>query len=171
SRGEFLQVKELQRQGRIQAFGEADYSAGSHTAMWLEAEVERICDAIVRTQQRALVDRIGPPARHIAEDRRSSADLERPEQAIEELAAAKPRQHRRPGTRKAGTGRIKPTVERAMKSKPAVRESPPDEVPLPERLTLVRADTDEPAEPGPAEPTPRSIRGLRRLSGRSGSLS
>ncbi|MDQ3448031.1 MAG: haloacid dehalogenase-like hydrolase, partial [Chloroflexota bacterium] len=42
SRGEFLQVKELQRQGRIQAFGEADYSAGSHTAMWLEAEVERI---------------------------------------------------------------------------------------------------------------------------------
>ncbi len=143
SRGEFLQIKELQRQGRIQAFGEADYSAGSHTALWLETEVERICDTIVRTQQRALADRIGPPARHIADDRRlASGDLEAPEQAAEGLAA----------------GRRPVEAKRVTRAEPQ-RETRPSEVPLAERLTLVR-DEEATSEPGPAEPMPRAVRGL-----------
>ncbi len=166
SRGEFLQIKELQRQGRIQAFGEADYSAGSHTALWLETEVERICDTIVRTQQRALVDRIGPPARHIADEDRSLAagDLEAPEQAAEGLASARSRP-RRPKTKAAPTRSERGTapVKRPTTVRPDLGDRPP-EVSLAERLTLVRAeqpaDDDVKAEPGPAEPMPRSLRGV-----------
>jgi len=161
SRGEFLQIKELQRQGRIQAFSEADYSAGSHTALWLETEVERICDAIVRTQQRALADRIGPPARHIADDRRlASGDLEAPEQAAEELAAAAPRPRRRAAQGSSTrSGRRPVEAKRVTRAEPQ-RETRPSEVPLAERLTLVRGDEEATSEPGPAEPMPRAVRGL-----------
>src|SRR5690606_32240971 len=35
SHREFSQAARLLEQGRVDAFGEADYSDGSHTAMWL----------------------------------------------------------------------------------------------------------------------------------------
>ncbi|MBA3307883.1 MAG: haloacid dehalogenase-like hydrolase [Chloroflexi bacterium] len=174
SRGEFLQIKELARQGRIQAFGDADYSVGSHTALWLETEVERICDGIVQTQQRALVDRIGAPARHIADDRRPPAgDLDAPEQATEELAVAKSRPGRRAAARSSARSRRGAPAKAESNEKPD-HDSRPPEVPLAERLTLVRGrsgaeadgadasqpSVDAPSEPGPAEPMPRSIRGV-----------
>lgn len=172
SRAEFLQIKELQRQGRIQAFGEADYSAGSHTALWLETEVERICDAIVRNQQRALVDRVGPPARHLAEDRRpTTGDVDAPEQAAEELAGAVAPKRRRAAPRrtKKGGPATPPRDASAQKTGAATRSIT---VPLAERLTLVRGQTprdtddadrsdrapDVPSGLGPAEPMPRSVR-------------
>jgi hypothetical protein len=174
SRAEFLQIKELQRQGRIQAFGEADYSVGSHTALWLETEVERICDAIVRNQQRALVDRIGPPARHLTDDRRlTTGDIDAPEQAADELDGAVARERKRTTTarptRKSGSGASGPRAS-APKS---VGATPPVTAPLVERLKLVRGQTpadtgagrgsertpDAPAEAGPSEPMPRSISG------------
>lgn len=65
SEQEFEQVNELQQQGRIQAFGEADYREGSHTSMWLRTAVRRIADRIVEERRRALGERTGPAPRHL----------------------------------------------------------------------------------------------------------
>jgi hypothetical protein len=61
----FRQVNELQRQGRVNAFGEADYSPGSHTSLWLETEIERIADRIVEARRSELRNQVGKPARHL----------------------------------------------------------------------------------------------------------
>lgn len=166
SRREFRQIKELQRQGRIQAFGEADYSPGSHTALWLETEVERICDTIVRTQQRALVDRIGSPARHLGDDDRpvASADPEPPEQAAEELAAAAPGRRRRSPRKPVAASPRRAASKKGTRGAQPQREDRPAKTSPPGPLTLVRdgssADAEVVTEPGPAEPMPRSLRGL-----------
>jgi len=65
SPNELGQAARLQEQGRVDAFGEADYSDGSHTAMWLTHAVETIAERIVRDRAEALSDRMGPPPRHV----------------------------------------------------------------------------------------------------------
>jgi hypothetical protein len=65
SPGEFAQASRLLQQGRIEAFGEADYSDSSHTAMWLTLAAEGIAGRIVRDRERALSERLGSPPRHI----------------------------------------------------------------------------------------------------------
>jgi hypothetical protein len=64
SEREFEQANRLLEQGRVDAFGEADYSDGSHTAMWLKHAAESIADRIVRHRQEALSERMGLPPRH-----------------------------------------------------------------------------------------------------------
>src|SRR4029077_11271593 len=41
---EFQKAYDLQKQQRVEAFGEADYSEGSHTAMWITKAVEDIAE-------------------------------------------------------------------------------------------------------------------------------
>ncbi|RMH01005.1 MAG: haloacid dehalogenase-like hydrolase [Planctomycetota bacterium] len=65
SEAEFMQVNELQRQGRIHAFGEADYRPESHTSMWLRTAVRQIADRIVERHRRAVADRTGRAPTHI----------------------------------------------------------------------------------------------------------
>ena len=65
SPGEFAQASRLLQQGRIEAFGEADYSDSSHTAMWLTLAAEGIAGRIVRDRERTLSERLGSPPRHI----------------------------------------------------------------------------------------------------------
>lgn len=65
SEAEFAQVNELQRQGRIHAFGEADYGERSHTSMWLRTAVRQIADAIVERHRRAVADRTGRAPTHL----------------------------------------------------------------------------------------------------------
>ncbi len=65
SEAEFEQVNGLQRHGRIQAFGEADYSPHSHTSMWLRTAVRQIADNIVERHRRAVADRTGRAPTHI----------------------------------------------------------------------------------------------------------
>ncbi|MBX5467978.1 MAG: haloacid dehalogenase-like hydrolase [Firmicutes bacterium] len=62
---EFHQNYELQRQGRVQGFGPADYRPGSHTALWIEHSVELIADAIVDRLEQRLFSHVGLPPRHI----------------------------------------------------------------------------------------------------------
>lgn len=62
---EFRQVNELQRQGRIQSFGPADYRPGSQTHMWLGNAVREIADRIIRERESALGARVGRPPRHL----------------------------------------------------------------------------------------------------------
>jgi hypothetical protein len=68
SQAEFEQAARLLEQDRVDAFGEADYSEGSHTAMWLTHAVEGIARRIVRDREETLNERVGLPPRHVAED-------------------------------------------------------------------------------------------------------
>jgi len=65
SRAEFCQVNNLQKQSRVHSFGEADYTEGSQTAMWIKNAVDEIAEQIVVNRERALGDKIGKPPRHI----------------------------------------------------------------------------------------------------------
>lgn len=62
---EFVQVNNLQKQGRVHSFGEANYAEGSHTYMWILNAVEEIARRIVRDRERALDDTVDPPPEHI----------------------------------------------------------------------------------------------------------
>lgn len=62
---EFSQVNNLQKQGRVQSFGEANYKEGSQTAMWLKNAVVEIAGQIVKDRETALGERVGKPPRHL----------------------------------------------------------------------------------------------------------
>lgn len=63
----FQQAARLLEQDRVDAFGEANYSESSHTAMWLTHAAERIADRIVAHREEALSDRVGLPPTHVAD--------------------------------------------------------------------------------------------------------
>ncbi len=67
SETEFEQAARLLEQDRVDAFGEADYSESSHTAMWLIHAAEGIANRIVRDRDEALSERVGLPPRHVTE--------------------------------------------------------------------------------------------------------
>jgi hypothetical protein len=64
---EFLQAKSLLEQSRIHAFGEADYTPGTTTEMWLTSSVEEIARRIVADREAALAGSVGGPPRHIVD--------------------------------------------------------------------------------------------------------
>jgi hypothetical protein len=68
SRAQFEQISALQRDGRIQALAEADYTTDSTAWLWLTTEVRRIADGIVEEREAALRSALRPPARHLAEE-------------------------------------------------------------------------------------------------------
>ncbi|KAA3605075.1 MAG: haloacid dehalogenase-like hydrolase [Planctomycetota bacterium] len=65
SEAEFSQVNELQAQGRIQGFGEADYRPHSHTSMWIRHAVRQVADRILEDRRRALGDNTGKAPSHL----------------------------------------------------------------------------------------------------------
>ena len=67
STAQFRQVKALSEQDRVQGYGPANYSDGTHTYMWLTTAVEDIALAIVKRREEALGDRVGGAPRHILE--------------------------------------------------------------------------------------------------------
>ena len=68
SRSEFEQAARLLEQDRVDAFGEADYTEASHTAMWLTHATEQIERRIARDREQTLTQRVGLPPHHVAED-------------------------------------------------------------------------------------------------------
>ncbi len=68
SEREFAQAKSLLEQDRVDAFGEANYSDSSHTAMWLTQSATAIANRIVSDREEALNERMGLPPRHVSED-------------------------------------------------------------------------------------------------------
>ncbi len=62
---EFQQVNQLQRQGRVNSFGPADYTSGSQTHMWLFNAVREIADRIVSDRERVLGEKVGSAPRHL----------------------------------------------------------------------------------------------------------
>ena len=67
SRGQFEQISALLRDGRIHAFGEADYRPDSTAWLWLTNEVRRIAERIAEERAAALRRAVRPPARHIVD--------------------------------------------------------------------------------------------------------
>ena len=65
SKEEFSQVNNLQKQGRVQSFGEANYTEGSQTSMWIKNAVSEISESIMENRERALGDKIGQPPKHL----------------------------------------------------------------------------------------------------------
>jgi hypothetical protein len=62
---EFSQVNNLQKQKRVQSFGEANYTEDSQTSMWIKNAITEICSQIVKNRETALGDKIGKPPRHL----------------------------------------------------------------------------------------------------------
>jgi hypothetical protein len=87
---QFEQISALQRDGRIHAFAEADYTEQSTAWLWLTTEVRRIADRIIDDRDVALRRALRPPARHLPEDLPESQteETERQEQAAEEASSA-----------------------------------------------------------------------------------
>jgi hypothetical protein len=67
SDAEFAQVNQLQKQRRIEAFGEANYTSGSQTYMWILHAAQEIAERIVRDHERAVGDKVHRPPIHLKE--------------------------------------------------------------------------------------------------------
>ncbi len=65
SKNEFMQVKELNKQNRINSFGPADYEPRSQTHMWIKSEVEEIADRIVDKKEQAMDEKVGKEPKHV----------------------------------------------------------------------------------------------------------
>jgi hypothetical protein len=63
---EFAQVKTLLQEGRVMAFGEADFRPGSPTAIWLGQAVDEIATRIAADRNSVLEASVGRPPRHIS---------------------------------------------------------------------------------------------------------
>jgi hypothetical protein len=90
SNAQFRQVKALSEQGRIQSYGPADYSEGTHTYMWLTTTVQDIGLKIVERREEALGDRVGRPPRHIVEGRAPASRLPTASELTTESPTAPP---------------------------------------------------------------------------------
>jgi hypothetical protein len=65
---EFRQVRGLQDQDRVMAFGPADYTKGTHTYRCLTSWAEEIAEGIARRWQARLGESIGKAPEHIVPD-------------------------------------------------------------------------------------------------------
>jgi hypothetical protein len=61
----FEQADRLQREGRVDYFGPADYTPGSATTRWLRLHVRRVAEGIARARETALTERVGRAPRHL----------------------------------------------------------------------------------------------------------
>lgn len=68
SEAEFAQNDALLHEGRIHAYGPADYTERSTTSKWLRMHVRRICDAIVEECEHALTENVGRAPRHLHDE-------------------------------------------------------------------------------------------------------
>ncbi|MGB0372051.1 MAG: HAD family hydrolase [Opitutales bacterium] len=82
--GEFAQNDALLNNGRIHAYGPADYRSNSQTGRWLKMHVHQICDQILQEHEYALSKRVRKPPRHIHPEHDDvSLPLEKePEQSV-----------------------------------------------------------------------------------------
>lgn len=62
---EFAQVNKLQKQRRIDSFGEANYSPNTQTYMWIMNAVDEIGQSIVKNREWLMKNRLGESPRHL----------------------------------------------------------------------------------------------------------
>lgn len=73
---QFEQVKKLQVENRVQGIGEADYTSGSLTTMWIRKTIEDMAHQIASNQQKAFRERVGSAPSHILTDIPSPKDIQ-----------------------------------------------------------------------------------------------
>lgn len=83
SLAQFEQISTLQRDGRIDAFAEADYTPDSTAYLWLTTEVRRIAEKIVEEREIVLRRAVRTAPRHLAEPATTPTDapMEEPDPA------------------------------------------------------------------------------------------
>ena len=67
SLAQFEQISALQRDGRINAFAEADYTPDSTANLWLTSEVRRIAERIVEDRELAVRRAVRSAPRHVSD--------------------------------------------------------------------------------------------------------
>jgi hypothetical protein len=82
SQGEFEQNDQLLLDGRVHAYGPADYTSTSQTHRWLKLQVSRLCERIVEEAERAMALRVKRPPRHIREDALLKPELPDPQSRL-----------------------------------------------------------------------------------------
>jgi hypothetical protein len=65
SEKDFAQANNLLRDGRVHAFGEADYRDGSTTSIWLGQAIDAIADRIAADRNSVLGAKVGRPPGHL----------------------------------------------------------------------------------------------------------
>lgn len=85
---QFEQISTLQRDGRIHAFAEADYTPDSTAFLWLTTEVRRIAEAIVEDRELVLRRAVRTAPRHVSDEPAATATDAPMEQPDPESAAA-----------------------------------------------------------------------------------
>ena len=89
---QFEQISSLQRDGRINAFAEADYTPDSTATMWLTTEVRRIADRIVEDRELTLRRAVRAAPRHVTDEPATTPTdepMETPEPADEPMARSR----------------------------------------------------------------------------------
>lgn len=77
---EFAQNDKLRQVGRIDHYGEADFTEGSATTRWLTMHVRDICDRIVADREAAVARRVAKPPRHLGDAEKKVAVEQTPTQ-------------------------------------------------------------------------------------------
>ncbi|OHE85624.1 MAG: hypothetical protein A3G75_15985 [Verrucomicrobia bacterium RIFCSPLOWO2_12_FULL_64_8] len=62
---EFKQNDELQRAGRIDHYGKADYREGSETCNWFKLQIQEIADRVVAEHEATVARKVKRPPRHL----------------------------------------------------------------------------------------------------------
>lgn len=73
---EFQQNDQLLEDGRVHAYGPADYRENTQTARWLKLQVRKICGRIADESERALAQRVKRPPRHLHREPEPSGEPE-----------------------------------------------------------------------------------------------
>ena len=85
SLAQFEQISSLQRDGRIHAFAEADYTPDSTAYLWLTTEVRRIAERIVEDRELAVRRAVRSAPRHVS-DEPASPPTDQPMKSSEPVA-------------------------------------------------------------------------------------
>ncbi len=67
NRKEFEQVEQLRKDGRVDMYGEADYTKGTLTNMWLNKQVESIAEKIYINLEEKIINNTSKEPRHITD--------------------------------------------------------------------------------------------------------
>ncbi|HVM25344.1 MAG TPA: HAD family hydrolase [Candidatus Limnocylindrales bacterium] len=131
SLAQFEQISALQRDGRIHAFAEADYTPDSTAYLWLTTEVRRIADKIVEERETALRRAVRRAPRHV-----DDAPAPTPTDEPMEQPEVGPRQDREAAARSASDelrDRIRRRLDADGEDEPAPAQRDSESVPVDDR--------------------------------------
>ena len=79
---EFAQNDRLRQAGRIDHYGEADYTSKSNTYHWLHLQIKTMCERIIANREIILAQKTTQPPKHLNSDRRYENDKIIPDQTL-----------------------------------------------------------------------------------------